>query len=307
MASGQSEIDQRACRSQRSLLVGGKSQIAIGVSMSTTASTSQQLVRDLIGQIRSAGLVVGDRLPSIRDLAEQLGTGTNAVRDAMMQAQTMGLVKIHPRSGAFVQSLSYAPLVEALSNTLEASLLQVDHNLFHLLEARLLVEAELVALAAQRRRLEDLLPVREALDAMAFAASDEQPDAFAQADVAFHLAIANIAGNSVLTTMLQAMLGLLRPYLIRLPWTAERRRRTDASHGDIYRALVDGHIEQARAAMRAHLGMAYESLLSRVQSIPEPRPADRQTNGRPKTRPARIKQRPNSAREKRRAVLPRGE
>ena len=72
-----------------------------------------------------------------------------------MQAQTLGLVKVRPRSGAFVQSLTYGPLIEALAGTLEAGLVQVDHSLFHLLEARQLIEMELVALAAQRRRLED--------------------------------------------------------------------------------------------------------------------------------------------------------
>jgi GntR family transcriptional repressor for pyruvate dehydrogenase complex len=235
----------------------------------TSANKSQQLVRDLIQQIRADGLSVGDRLPSIRHLAAKMAVGTNAVRDAMMQAQTMGLVKIRARSGAFVQSLSYAPLVEALSTTLEASLLQTDHNLFHLLEARQLVEVELASMAAQRRRLEDLLPVREALDAMANAAAADRSGDFVEADVQFHLGIASIAGNSVLSMMLQAMLGLLRPYLVRLPWTPERRMRTDRSHAEIYQALVDGRPDKAREAMRGHLSMAYESLLSRVQSCPE--------------------------------------
>lgn len=230
------------------------------------ANKSQQLVRNLIQQIRADGLNVGDRLPSIRQLATRLGVGANAVRDAMMQAQTMGLVKVRPRSGAFVQSLTYAPLVDALSNTLEASLLQTDHNLFHLLEARQLVEVELASLAAHRRRLEDLLPVREALDAMAAAAQADRSHEFVEADVRFHLAIARIAGNSVLVTTLEAMLGLLRPYLVRLPWTPERRLRTDRSHAEIYWALVEGDSDRARSGMRAHLGMAYESLLSRVKS-----------------------------------------
>ncbi|RIK84354.1 MAG: hypothetical protein DCC68_01350 [Planctomycetota bacterium] len=233
------------------------------------ADKNQQLVRDLIQQIRAEGLTVGDRLPSIRSLANKLAVGTNAVRDAMMQAQTMGLVKIRPRSGAFVQSLNYGPLVEALSTTLEASLLQTDHNLFHLLEARQLVEVELASMAAQRRRLEDLLPVREALDAMVGAAAADRSIDFVEADVRFHLAIAAIAGNSVLSMMLQAMLGLLRPYLVRLPWTPERRTRTDRSHAEIYQALVEGRPDKARDAMRGHLGMAYESLLSRVRNCPE--------------------------------------
>ena len=233
-------------------------------------NNTQQLVHDLIQQIRAGGLSVGDRLPSIRQLADRLEVGANAVRDAMMQAQTMGLVKIRPRSGVFVQSLNYSQLVDALSNTLEASMMQTDHNLFHLLEARQLIEMELVAMAAQRRRLEELLPVREALDAMVAAAAADRCQDFVEADVRFHLEIARIAGNSVLVTTLRAMLGLLRPYLVRLPWTPQRRLNTDRSHAEVYRALVDGDSERARAGMRSHLGMAYETLLARMQDCPEP-------------------------------------
>lgn len=220
------------------------------------------LVRRLVEHIRSAGLGVGDRLPSIRQLAETFKVGTNVVRDALMQAQTMGLVKIHPRSGAFIQSLSYAPLVDALTQTLETSLLQVDHNLFHLLDARRLIEVELVGLAAARRRLEDLLPVCQALDAMKRTQDHTQ---FLEADVRFHLAIAQAAGNAVLTNILQALLGLLRPYLAGLGWTPERHARADRSHAAIYQALLEGDAERARDAMREHVGYARESLLEEIQ------------------------------------------
>ncbi|HTU26072.1 MAG TPA: FCD domain-containing protein, partial [Pirellulales bacterium] len=197
-------------------------------------------MRELIRQIQSDRLAVGDRLPSIRDLSARLGASISAVRDALMQAQTLGLVKVRPRSGAFVQSLTYGPLVDALTGTLEAALVQVDHNLFHLLEARQWIEVELVGLAASRRRLEDLLPVRDALDAMAAGNGDEGWPSYVEADVRFHVQIARIAGNPVLTTTLEAMLGLLRPYLVRLPWTPERRERADRSHVEIYQALLAG-------------------------------------------------------------------
>lgn len=224
---------------------------------------SRDLVRQLVEHIRSEGLSVGDRLPSIRQLAETFNVGTNVVRDALMQAQTMGLVKIHPRSGAFVQSLNYAPLVDALTHTLETSLMQADHNLFHLLDARRLIEIELVGLAAARQRVEDLLPVCQALDAMK---RTQDHGEFLEADVRFHLGIAQASGNPVLANVLHALLGLLRPYLAGLPWTQERRVRTDRSHAEIYHALLEGDAERARTAMREHVSYARESLLRDVQN-----------------------------------------
>jgi GntR family transcriptional repressor for pyruvate dehydrogenase complex len=230
-----------------------------------SSTGGRDLTRRLIDFIRSEGLGVGDRLPSIRRLATNFRVSPNVVRDALVQAQTLGLVKIHPRSGAFIQSISYAPLVDALTDTFETSLMQVDHNLFHLLDARRCLEVELTAQTAARRRLEDLLTVRQALDEMHQTTKQIE---FLDADVRFHIEIGRIAGNPVLSTIQQTLLGLLRPYLAALPWSPERRAKTDRSHIAIYQALLDGDPERARAAVNEHLSYARENLLKGVQAAP---------------------------------------
>jgi len=229
---------------------------------------NDSVVRRLLDLIHEQGLKVGDQLPNIRQLAATLQIKPTAVRDALLQAQTLGLVRILPRSGAYIQSLTYAPMVEALANTIEPALIQTDHNLFHLLDARRLLEIELVGRAAERRVLEELLPVREALEAMARIPDTELRNDYIEADVRFHTEIARLAGNSVLLTILQALLGLLKPHLAQIPWSRERRQRTDASHAEIYSALVAADAPKARAAMTEHLGLAYENLLREVQSLP---------------------------------------
>lgn len=225
-------------------------------------------MRALLDLIQEQGLNVGDQLPSIRELAVSLGVKPTVVRDALLQAQTMGLVRILPRSGAFLQSLSYAPLVDALASTLKPALMQEDHNLFHLLDARRLLEVELAGRAADRRRLEDLLPLRQALEAMARIPQTQRRKEYVENDVRFHVEVARLAGNAVLLMMQQSLLDLLRPHLVRLPWTPERRLRTDRSHAAIYAALVAGDSGKARAEMGEHLSMAYDSLLKYVQDPP---------------------------------------
>ncbi len=226
------------------------------------------VVRRLLDLIHEQGLKVGDQLPNIRVLATTLGIKPTAVRDALLQAQTMGLVRILPRSGAYVQSLTYGPLVESLAVTIEPALIQADHNLFHILDARRFLEIELVGRAAERRSLEELLPVRQALEAMVRIPDTELRGDFVEADIRFHTEIARLAGNSVLLTIQQALLGLLQPHLAQLSWSRERRQRTDNSHAEIYSALVAGDPKKARAAMAEHLSLAYENLLREVQSLP---------------------------------------
>jgi DNA-binding FadR family transcriptional regulator len=171
-------------------------------------ATQPDLVRELIRQIKSDGLSVGDRLPPIRTLAERFEVTGSAVRDAQIQLQTMGLINIMPRSGAVVQSVNFESMVGAFTNTLENALTQSDPSLFHLLDARQLIEVECATNAARKRNMEDLLPLRDALaDTLNTAkplneeSSTEARMARYEADMCFHLTIAGLGWNPVLTTM----------------------------------------------------------------------------------------------------------
>jgi len=237
----------------------------VGVVASDDNTDNGAVVRRLLEHIQSAGLRVGDRLPSIRELAAQLGVGTNVARTGMVQAQAMGLVRIHPRSGAFIQSLDFAPLVTALENTLTAALSQKDNNLFHLIDVRELLEVEAVGQAAKRRRLEDLLPLRQALESMQ---QDSDRGPYVESDIRFHLTIAEIAGNPVLLTILRALLGLLRPCFRSVLLQGKTKARSESSHRKIYAALLEGHVEAAQSAMREHLGLARGILLKEVGTLP---------------------------------------
>src|SRR5437773_944208 len=97
-------------------------------------------VHRLIGYIGRKKLVVGDGLPPIRQLAAELRLKPTVMRDALQAAQTMGLLRVLPRSGTVVQSLSFEPLVNVLSGTLQASLAVEDQNLIDMMETRRVLE-----------------------------------------------------------------------------------------------------------------------------------------------------------------------
>ena len=245
------------------------------VALPTPAIGARDVVRELMQLIQEGGFAVGDRLPPIRDLARKFDSSTTAVRDALMEVQALGVIKVLPRSGAFVQSCTYAPLVNAFAGAVDGALLQADSNLFHLLEARQLIEVECAIQAARRRRLEDLLPVREALEQMDAAfelmhtdRSEQGREQFVEADVRFHLAIAHVAGNPVLETVLRSLLASIRPHLAQIPWARDRREITREAHLDLYNALLDGDAEQAGLEMRQHLKLAYDGLLKKIWSVP---------------------------------------
>lgn len=233
------------------------------------ASAGRNVVNDLMEYVHGAGYGPGDRLPPIRELSATLGIGRNAVRDGLLEAQTLGYVRIEPRLGVFLQDVESGGRAEGLATTLEKVLSQDEQNLFHLVDARQLLEVELAGEAARTRRPEDLLPLRQALEAVLTCQGDRL--AFIQADEAFHLAIARMAGNRVLLAFIQTLLRLIRPAKMNLLLSADNREGTDQEHREIFQRIVECDVDRARAIMRAHLGKGRSLLLEYARSLPSAR------------------------------------
>ena len=219
--------------------------------MNVALNGQESAVRRIVDLIKNSGLKEGDRLPPIRKLAEEWNTSASIVRDMLLQAQTMGIVRMFPRSGAFVQEIDLSNLVSALDNTVQAALSQSDHNLFDIISARRLIEMETAGLAAERQRLEDMHPLLISMQKMS--ALVDNRDEFIVEDEAFHMGIAKIAGNTVLSTILRSLLTLLRPYRRTLAPDRASYSSVEAVHKEIYDSIMAGSRKSARAAMKKHL------------------------------------------------------
>jgi GntR family transcriptional repressor for pyruvate dehydrogenase complex len=221
------------------------------------------VVRMIVDLAWERGIGPGGRLPPIRDLAGALGLKPTVIRDALLEARATGRVEIVPRSGAFLADAAAAEPAPAPRFRGKD-----EYNLFHMLDARRHIEVELACRAAQRCRLEDLLPMRQAMEAMTRLADNDHRTEFVEQDIRFHVAVAALAGNAVLADMQRSLLEMMRPYLVELEWTSERRDRTERSHAVIYHALVAGDAEAVRAEMTVHLNMAYNTLLRDMRTAP---------------------------------------
>jgi DNA-binding FadR family transcriptional regulator len=233
----------------------------------TITALNKNPIHDLMDFMRTGGFGPGDRLPPIRELSTKLGIGRNAIRDGLLEAQTMGFVKIEPRLGVFVQDLDPVSHADGLGPALEKVLTQQEQNLFHLVDARLLVEVELAGEAARTRRPEDLLPLRQALEAVLACHGDRL--AFINADEAFHLAIARLAGNRVLLAFLQTLWRMIWPAKMNLLLSPESRSYSDREHQELFQSIVGGDVDKARATMRGHIGTGRALLLDYVRTLPQ--------------------------------------
>ena len=243
------------------------------MTSTTPVISSAGLVQELVRFIEKQSLKPGDRLPSIRDLADQFGVKTGLVRDALLDAQGRGLVKVLPRAGAFVEAPIESPQpstsAERLGQRLRELLSAENQNLFHLLDARETLELALIGQAARKREIEDLFSLRDILEQMASISPKRWGDDYVRLDIEFHLEIARLSGNAVMAAMLCAVMEELAPHLKELRWSAKRHSDTDKSHARLYSALVAGDASLAQEETRAHLQHAYQSLLDRIRQPPK--------------------------------------
>lgn len=213
-------------------------------------------------------------------VAAQFGVKAGVVRDALIAAQSQGVVKVLPRLGAIVQSAeqsaprrpSSTPAGTSFPSELREMLPEQDQNLFHVLDTREVLELAAVARvarAARRRELPGLFKLRRLLEAMAAIPVTEESPEYVDLDVQFHLEIARLSGNDVLMTLLGLLFGEIKPHLARIRWSVERRLETNASHARIYSALVAGDVELAQREVRDHLQTAFNSLLDEMRDPPE--------------------------------------
>jgi GntR family transcriptional regulator, transcriptional repressor for pyruvate dehydrogenase complex len=213
----------------------------------------EQIVRQIEESIVKGELSAGSQLPAERDLAKQFGVSRTAVREAIKALQEKGLVDAFPGRGTFVTN--------GTSNSMRRSLDRIvksgeQGGMAFLVEVREILEPEIAALAAVRADDEDLAAMREAVEVMDNAASDS--DVYIEADLDFHLALAEAAANPIVLSLIDSIVGLLREQRLRIFRVEGGPDRGQHHHRRILEAIQRHDAQGARAAMQAHLSQVRE-------------------------------------------------
>lgn len=208
---------------------------------------SDVVVQHIKGMVLAGQLRAGQRLPSEKELARQFGLSRVTVRDALRVLEAEGFVRIRlgARGGVFVSVPGPQQVTASLAN-----LLRVNRaSLRALAEARLLLEPEVAALAAQRARPGDLQAMRTAVEE----ARQRKDPYFIPHSVRFHTALSEASGNPVLVCALASFWALFHEALARLLPDDGMAARAVEDHQAILDAVASRDPDRARALMREHL------------------------------------------------------
>jgi GntR family transcriptional regulator, transcriptional repressor for pyruvate dehydrogenase complex len=213
-----------------------------------TSRLYEQIVQQVEDSILKGQLKPGDQLPAERDLAHSFGVSRTAVREAVKTLREKGLVEAYSGRGTFVTNGTSHSIRQSLDLMIRINPLEGSANLA---ELRLVLEPEIASLAAARIEEQLLSTMREAVAEMDRSLRD--PDAYVEADLDFHLALAEAAGNPLILSLLDSIVGLLREQRSRIFNVDGGPERGQFHHKRILAAVLQGNPETAREAMRAHL------------------------------------------------------
>jgi GntR family transcriptional regulator, uxu operon transcriptional repressor len=230
------------------------------ISAASPIRRAYQTVAEDLSRLIQEKHQIGDRLPAERELARRYGVSRPTVREALLALALAGMVEIRSKGGAYV-----------VQRQAPADLLSGGVGPFETLEARLMIEPEVAAIATTK--------VSESLiAALAGAVADmreareagREPSA---GDHRFHIALANATGNGMLVAVCDQ---LWRAQLDSPIWkNIHRRMRLERywniwlkDHEKILGAVKLGSPIQARIEMIRHLENVKEALLANSNKSP---------------------------------------
>ncbi len=208
----------------------------------------------LMAMLRNGQFRPGAKLPSERELRLQLQVGRSSIREALQALIGMGMIEAHPGRGYFVRASAEkrAPLRQ-----LTPALSEI-HSLLELLEARLMLEPEIAALAAKQATPLDFVALERAL--LRIAGAVRRGRAVYRTASMFHVEFAKAAHNTALVQMVRSLVSVMAywgRFLERAPGRAEQELQL---HRDLFECLKRQDPDAMREKMREHILLTREAL-----------------------------------------------
>src|SRR6266550_6580257 len=209
-----------------------------------------QVVEHVRSLISSGEVHPGDRLPPERELARKLKISRSSLRAGIGFLSAMGVLKSRHGAGTFVSS--GPPALDSSS----LSVLGALHGFlpWQMFEARLVLESNVAALAAERATDEHIAELAEEVAEMYASLTD--PHEYLIHDVRFHRTIARASGNPILGALMETITANLYDNRRLTAGHSQSLKESAEMHREIFRAIRSRNPIQARRTMEQHLNDA---------------------------------------------------
>jgi DNA-binding GntR family transcriptional regulator len=209
--------------------------------------TSDALRRELENDIEHGRLSPGDRLDE-QTLAERFEVSRTPAREALLQLAAAGIVRLVPRQGAVVSSVSP----------------QLAIGMVEVLTA---LEAEAAGLAARRMSSAEKAQLAKLHLASQAAVKRLDSSAYIKNNAAFHAAIYEGSRNEFLAEQIRSTRLRMRFYHRSSLYQPARLKASFQEHARVMEAIKSGDDAQAQHLMREHIlfgGRVFADLIANL-------------------------------------------
>jgi DNA-binding FadR family transcriptional regulator len=192
---------------------------------------ADEVAEELRCQIRDGQYRPGERLPTEPELMAAFGVGRSSVREAVRILAHSGILRVQQGVGTFVEQT--AGITEPLGQRLRRS------GSENLNEVRQLLEAKIAEKAASNRTVQDISKMTRLLARRIEVARQGDKASAIEADVAFHVSIAEAAGNDVLRDLYKTFAIQVRQSFIDQYTGTQSFIQTHGLHEELLQSIVD--------------------------------------------------------------------
>lgn len=208
---------------------------------------SRETSRKLIQMVQNGQWQPGEKIPGELELAAQFGVSRNIMREALKSMAILGILESRHGSGTYVSARPTAGIAVYRLYHQVAS----EEDIGYRLQARLIVEPGLAALAAKQADPEEIKEI------LTLADSDDQGDDYRPGTgYRFHMAVARASGNPLLIGLVETLLNQqydeeFMDHASSL--TKEQLQALYQEHHEVAMCIAAGDATGAAKAMQQHL------------------------------------------------------
>jgi GntR family transcriptional repressor for pyruvate dehydrogenase complex len=218
---------------------------------------TDQIVETLVSMIAGGTFKPGDKLPPESELMKQFEVGRSSIREAVGALSLIGLLSVNHGRGTRVT----ISLNEALSKSLGWVISTMGREkVRELVEARIELEQTIVRLAVDRGTEEDLAEIRYHHEQLQTAKRGSKK--LAQADLAFHTALAKASHNDILIRVISELRQPMRRWMEQKASVDWGYDKVLEQHEAILEAIEARDAQKAQAALREHLEITGRRLIA---------------------------------------------
>jgi GntR family transcriptional repressor for pyruvate dehydrogenase complex len=216
-------------------------------------ATDRKILQWLENQLFDGALVLGQELPDERHIAAAIGATRNATHQALKDLETLGVVRLFEgKRRQVIAQLVRDPAASA-APALKLHMATAEYPLRDIVHTRVLLETWAVRRAdAEHPAMKELAAIMDQMDREDVGLKD-----FHRLEVAFHVALTRLAGNSLITGLTTSLRDSVYEYTMSLvgyvPLWSATATRLRAEHRAIYAAVESGDNELAARMVAEHI------------------------------------------------------